>query len=164
MRADVLAEASQGAVVLLGVVGRGQVEERRERRLGVDRDGPPAREGDDQVGAQPAVVDADLLGEVAVVDESGELDGAAQVELAPLPADLRLAQRRGEGGGLAAQGVGGVAHVGHLLVELGLPRDPVVGEVAELVLEPVEAVAHDGLVGRALLEGREGGVVGGACA
>ena len=117
----------------------------------------PAGEGHHEVGAQPAVVEADLLGEVAVVDQAGELDGAAQVELAPLAAHLRLAERGGQGRGLAAQPLGGEAHVGHLLVELGLPGHPVVGEVAELVLQPVEAVADHGVVGGALLEGGDRG-------
>ena len=142
----------------------GQVEERRERRLGVDGDGAPAGEGHHEVRPQPTVVHADLLGEVAVVHQAGQLDGAAQVQLAPLAAHLRLAQRGGEGGGLAPQGLGGQPHVGDLLVQLGLPGDPVVGEVAELVLQPLEAVLHHGVVGHPLLERGDGRVVAGSAA
>src|SRR3712207_7485259 len=38
----------------------------------------------------------DLLVEVAALDHAGQLDGPAQLELAPLAAGLRLAQRRSE--------------------------------------------------------------------
>ena len=152
MLAHVLAEAGQRPVVLGRVVGAGEVEERRQRSLGVHRDRAAAGQRHHEVGTQPAVVEAHLLGEVAVVDQPGELDRAAQVELAPLPAHLRLAQRGGQGAGLAAQRVGREAYVGHLLVQLGLPRHPVVGEVAQLVLQALEPVLDDGVVGDALLE------------
>ena len=160
MRAHVLAEADQRPVVLGRVVGPGQVEERGERGLGVDGDRAPAGERHDQVGAQAPVLDADLLGEVAVVDQAGQLDGAAQVQLAPLAAHLRLAQRGGQGAASPPQDVGGVPHVGHLLVQLGLPRDPVVREVAQLVLQPLEAVLDDGVLGHPLMERGDRGVVG----
>ena len=162
--AQVLAEPAEGTVVLVGVVGAGEVEERSERGLGVDGDGASAGQRDDEVGPQPPVVEADLLGEVAVVDETGQLHGAAQVQLAPLAAHLRLAQRRGEGGRLSTQRLGRATHVGHLLVQLGLPGDPVVGQVAELVLQPLETVLHDRVVGDALLQRGECRVVGGPAA
>ena len=114
---------------------------------------PPARLHH-QVGAQPAVVAAwrcTCSVEVAAVDQAGELDDAAQVQLTPAAADLRLAQRGGQRGGLAAQHVGGVPDVVDLLLELALPGDPVLGHVAQLVVQPVEALAHDGGIGRAAL-------------
>ena len=157
--ADVLAQPGQRPLVLGGVVCAGEVEERGERSLGVDRDRAPAGEGDDEVGTQPAVVEARLLGEVAVVDQPRELDGPAQVELAPLPAHLRLAQGGRERVGLVAQHVGRVANVGDLLVELGLPGRAVVGQVAQLVLQPLEPVLDDRVVGDALLQRGDRGVV-----
>src|SRR5690349_7106772 len=52
----------------------------------------------------------------------------------------------------------------HLLVELGLPRHPVVREVAQLVLQPLEPVLDDGVVGDALLQRDHGDVVLGSAA
>ena len=164
MLADVLAEPGQRPLVLGGVVGAGEVEEGGQRSLRVDRDGAPAGERDDEVGAQPAVVEPRLLGEVAVVDQPRELDGAAQVELAPLAAHLRLAQGGRERVCLAAQHVGRVAYVGHLLVELGLPGRAVVGQVAQLVLQPLEPVLDDRVVGDALLQRGDRRVVARAAA
>ena len=123
----------------------GGVEERVERHLGVDHDRPLAGEADDEVGPQGAVgavVQVDLLEEVAAVDQAGQLDGPAQVELAPASAHLGPAQRGRQGLGLAAQAVGGQPHVEHLLVELALPGGARVVEVVELVAEPVEALHH----------------------
>ena len=63
-----------------------------------------------------------------------------------------------------AQHVGRVAYVGHLLVELGLPGRAVVGEVAQLVLQPLEPVLDDRVVGDPLLQRGDRGVVGRAAA
>ena len=46
---------------------------------------------------------------------------AAQVQLPPPAADLRAAERRGQCAGLAAQLVGAVPDLGHLLRQLCLP-------------------------------------------
>ena len=103
---------------------------------------PAAGQVDDEVGALGAVVagEVDLLGEVAAVDQPGQLDAAAQVQLAPPAAHLWLAQRRRQRAGLAAEQVGAVPHVVHLLAQLALPGDALVGEVLHLVVQPVEAL------------------------
>ena len=133
---------------LVLVVGAGRVEERVQRDLGVDDHPPPADQVDDEVGSLDPVVGAGvgLLGEVAAVHQTGQLDRPLEVHLAPAPAHLRLAQRRGQGLGLAAQGVGGHPHVQHLLAQLALPAGPLVVEVAHLVAEPVETLDQLGPV------------------
>ena len=134
----------------VGLVGRGGVEEGVERDLGVDHDAAAAGQPHHQVGTLGAVGELDLLVEVAAVDQPGQLDRPAQVELAPAAADLGPAERGGEGLRLAPQAVGGVAHVEHLLVELALPGRPRVLEALQLVTEPVEALHDLGLVDHAL--------------
>ena len=150
---DVLAQlagvAGQVGLALVVVIGARGVEERVERHLRVDHHPTPADQLDDEVGALDAVVASDrvgLLGEVAPVDQPGQLDGAAQVHLAPAAADLRLAQRRRQRLGLAPQRVGGRPHVEDLLAELPLPGGALVVEVAHLVAEPVESLDQLGPV------------------
>ena len=99
----------------------------------------------DQVGALGTVVEAHLLGEVAAVHQSGQLDGAAQVELAPASPHLGAAQRGRQLVGLAAQAVGRAAYVVDLLVQLALPGDSGMLEVAQGVVEPVEPLEHLGV-------------------
>ena len=89
--------AGQMGVAQVGVVGRRGVEEGVERHLGVDHDAAAAGQPHHQVGALGAVGEVDLLVEVAAVDQPGQLDGPAQVELAPAAAHLRPAQRGGQG-------------------------------------------------------------------
>ena len=132
------------------VVGPGGVEVGVERHLGVDHDLPVAGQVHHEVGAQRAVVEPHLLGEVAALDQPGELDRAAQVDLTPPTAHLRLAQRGGERLGLAAQRLARHPHVEHLFVELPLPARPLVVDLAQLVAQPVEALHHLGLVDHAL--------------
>ena len=140
-----------------GRVDRAGVEEGVERHLGVDDHVLAAGQAHDEVGAQPAVVagGGHLLGEVAAVDQARELDDPAQVQLSPAPAHLGLAERGRQGRGLPAQHVGGVPDVVDLLLELALPRDAVLGHVPQLVVQPVEAVAHHGGVGGAPLRLRD---------
>ena len=143
----------------------GRVEERVERHLGVDHDRLAAGQVHDEVGAQHAVGELDLLGEVAAVDQAGELDRPAQVHLAPPAADLGLAQGGGQRRGLAAQRLGGEPHVGDLLAELSLPRRAGLVEVAQLVVQAHQPLADQRLVGRlaavALLQGGDDpGVLG----
>ncbi len=145
-------------VVALGVVGgRGRVEERVERHLRVDHDVAAPGQVHDQVGALGAVVEAHLLGEVAAVHQPGQLDGAAQVQLAPAAAHLRAAQRGRQLVGLAAQAVGRAAYVVDLLVQLALPGDPGVLEVAQGVVETVEPLEHLGVPRLAAGAGPQGG-------
>ena len=150
MGAQLARVASQVAGAVGVVVGAGGVEVGVERHLGVDHDLPVARQVYHEVGAERAVVEPHLLGEVAALDQPGELDRPAQVELTPAPAHLRLAQRGGQRLGLAAQGLARHPHVEHLLVELPLPARPLVVDLAQLVAEPVEPLHHLGLVDHAL--------------
>ncbi len=115
---------------------------------------------DHEVGTQGPVGETHLLGEVAPLDQPGQLDRAAQVQLAPAAADLRLAQGRGERLGLAAQGLARHPHVEHLLVELPLPAGALVVEVLELVAEPVEPLHDLGLVDHAVADGLDVGRAG----
>ena len=76
-----------------------------QRRLGVDDHLLAAGQLDDEVGPQQAVSvgDRGLLDEVAVRRHPRQLDDASELQLAPAPARLRLAQRRDERAGLGAQ-------------------------------------------------------------
>ncbi len=93
-----------------------------------------------------------LLLEVAVLHHPGQLDGPAQVQLTPLAAHVRLAQRGGQRARLAPQQVGAVAHVVDLLPQLPLPRGALLLDVHQPLVQPVEPVAQDRLV---LTAGRE---------
>ena len=78
------------------------VEERMQRRLRVDDHLLAAGQPDDQVRTQQATVvgrDRRLLDEVAVRRHAGQLDDASELQLAPAPARVRLAQRRDERAG-----------------------------------------------------------------
>ena len=79
-----------------------RIEIRRHRRLRVDEDGAPSGQPHHQVGPQHAVFAAhrDLLGEVAMVHQAGQLDGAAQVDLAPAAPDDGRTEGVGELAGL----------------------------------------------------------------
>src|SRR5262249_49115611 len=82
----------------------------------------------DHVGSQGAVLarDMHLFLEVAVRRHARELDEPSQRDLAPLAADLRLAQRLDEIAGLALEGTVAFAHVGQVLAqaaEVALPLD-----------------------------------------
>ena len=87
-----------------------------------------------------------LLLEVAVLDHPGQLHRAAQVQLAPLPAHVRLAQRGGQRSGLAAEQVGGVPHVVDLLAQLALPGGALLLDVHQPLVQPVDARPQHGLV------------------
>ena len=130
--------AQVSAVVVLVVRGRG-VEIGVEGDLGVDDELLVAGQVHHQVGAQPPVLELDLLGEVALVDQAGQLDRAAQVHLPPAPPDLRFAQRRRQRPGLGLQPP-------DLGLELSLPAGALAVEVLHLVAEPVEPLHHLGLV------------------
>ncbi len=141
-------------VAVLVVAGGRRVEERVQGHLGVDHDVLAAGQVHDQVRSQGAAVAGrrDLLVEVAARDQTGELHRPAQVQLPPAPAHLRPAQRGRERGRLPAQRLGGVPHLLDVLAQLALPRDPVLLEVAQLVVQPVEALLDHGVVAGPRLE------------
>ena len=104
-RLDLLRMALErhAALLLAGGLERGEVGV--ERRLGVDHQVARFGHVHDQVRAQRAFL-ADhlqLLGEVAVLAQAGELHQAAQRQLAPAAAHLRAAQRRDQVARLALQ-------------------------------------------------------------
>ena len=116
-------------LALGGVVGRGGVEVGVQRHLRVDHDAATTHQAHHQVGPARTVVETHLLGEVAAVDEPGELDRAAQVQLAPAPAHLWAAQRGGKAlwalpmafvGAMIGGGLLGLAGIGLPQVELGI--------------------------------------------
>jgi hypothetical protein len=131
--------------VALGVarrLRRGEIG--RERRLRVDREAAIPGQAHDQVGASAAaaiaraaaraVREGRLEVEVAVLEHAGELDDAAQLQLAPATAGVRRAERLAEvarllleqaiGGGdeleMAGQGFVVALPLGLDLLELGV--------------------------------------------
>ena len=101
------------------VVGRLQrVEVRLDRHLRVDDDLAAAGEAHDHVGAEPLPLVARrrlLLVEVAVRDHPCDLDDAAELDLAPAPANLRRAERGHELAGLEAELLLALTELLHLL-------------------------------------------------
>ena len=77
MGAQLAGVAGQVAGAVGVVVGAGRVEVGVERHLGVDHDLPVAGQVHHQVGAERSVVEPHLLGEVAALDQAGELDRSA---------------------------------------------------------------------------------------
>ncbi len=133
---------------LVGVVSGQRVELGVERHLRIDDHGPAAGQPHHQVGSVVSVLvhQVHLLLEVAVLDHPGQLDRAPQVELAPLPPDVWLAQGGRQGAGLAPQQVGAVPHLVDLLSQLALPRGSLLLDVHQPLVEAVEPDAQDGLV------------------
>ena len=78
---------------------------RRRRDLRVHDDVLAARQPDDQVRRQADAVGRDrfLEVEVAVLEHAGRFDDAAQLQLAPLPADVGRAKRLHEPAGFHLQ-------------------------------------------------------------
>ncbi len=76
------------------VRGLERVEVRRERRLRIDHDVLAARDADDEVGPQRALLGRRrrLGDEVTVLDHPGVLDDVPQLRFAPAPAHVRRAQ------------------------------------------------------------------------
>ena len=87
------------------VAGLDRVEVGGQRHLGVDDDALVARQLDDDVRTQAAVLRRHglLLGEVAVAHHARHLAHPAQLHLAPAPARVRRPQGGHEVGGLALQ-------------------------------------------------------------
>ena len=104
-------------VVVRGVL---RVEERLERCLRVYDDLFAARQMDDQVGPLAAVIarEGRLLVEIAPLHHAGHLDHAAELHLAPAPADRRGPQR-------LRQGVRRGAESGDLFRQAGIGRDAI---------------------------------------
>ncbi len=94
----------------LGLLG---VEEGVERNLGVGDEAAALGQQEAGVGAQPAVfgVQRLLQLEVDVLGHAGDLDAAAQLQLAPLAAGLRLAQGLLQARGLGVEVADGLAHL-----------------------------------------------------
>jgi hypothetical protein len=103
----------------------GQV--RVEGRLRVDHHRAPAVQPHQHVRAYPLVVGrpGDLLEEIAMIEQPGRLDDAAQLMLAPATPDLRRAQRRDQLFRLGAELAGDRAHGPDLLAQLGVGVHPV---------------------------------------
>ena len=152
----------------LRLVGRlERVEVGDERRLRIDDDVLTARNADDEVGPQRAVVRRrrHLRHVVAVLDHAGVLDDVAELRLAPTPAHVRRAKRVREAPGafgerrdLCLQGA--VRLLAYALDRLELPIHPlervlerlhVPGEMRLGELEEASAVRVERL-GRELLD------------
>ena len=89
------------------------VEEGVERHLGVGDEAAPLRQQEAGVGPQAAVFGPQRLLqlEVDVLGHPGDLDAAAQLQLAPLAAGLRLAQRLLQAGRLGVEVADRLAHL-----------------------------------------------------
>ena len=90
----------------LGLVLRfDRVEIRGQRGLGVHDDALVAGEADHEIGPHAHIVHREgfLLDEVGVLDHPGELDDLAELDLTPVPADVRLTQRLHQAAGFALQ-------------------------------------------------------------
>jgi len=137
-----LAEQPVAFGVVVGLVG---VEERAQRHLGVDVDEAALGERHLQVGTdrRPRGGLGGLLQhEVAVLAQTGQLDHALQLQLAPGAPHLRLAQRRDQSGGLPAQVLAGESHLAHLVAQVDRHRDPFLLHLGEPVVEPLQALAY----------------------
>src|SRR5438270_6687089 len=105
----------------LDVVAVDRVEVRVDRDLRVDDDRLAARQLHDEVGAQQrpfVVARARLRLEVAVVEHPRELDNALQLQLPPLAAHVRRAQRGDEAPRLRAQLLLADRHLAQPLADL----------------------------------------------
>src|SRR5665647_256139 len=160
--ADVLGEQTQIPLALGGIGGLLRVEERVERHLGIHVHELALGEHHLHVGADHAVIRRRglLLDEVAVLDHACELYDPLELELAPRPTDLWLAQRRRQSVRLTPHLVAGQLHRTNLLSQLRGDRDPLLLYLGQPRLEPVEARLHGrhDLLGR--LEPLLGGRVG----
>ena len=116
-----------------------------EGHLGVDDDLLAVGEGDHEVGAhaRAGVVGAGgLLDEVAVLQQPGHLDHAAQLHLAPAPPDVRRPQRGDQGGGLVLQLRGGLADAAHLLAQLAVRGGAGALHAGEQPVQVVQRLVH----------------------
>ena len=115
-----------------------------EGDLRVDDDVLAADQPHDQVGPDRAVGAgrADLGLVVDVLAHAGGLDRALELQLAPPAADLRRAQRGDQLRGLGAQLLGGLPHAVEVLAQRGLGVGaPALGR-DELLLHPLQRLAH----------------------
>ncbi len=118
----------------------------RDRRLGIHHDLAAAGQLHDEVGAQLPVVALRrlLLDEVAMQHHPGHLDHAAQLDLAPAPTHVGLAQRLHEVRRLVAQLGLHLGHVGELLADLAVGLDARLLQGADLFVHLVQRGAHRG--------------------
>ncbi len=105
MVADVAGVRLHAGGLHVGIFGFERIEVGGERHFGIDHDLPSVGQVDEHVGALALTVfsiDGGLLKEIDAVDHTRHLDGAAELHLAPLAADLRGAEGLHEAaGGLA---------------------------------------------------------------
>ena len=121
--ADLAGVALQGLLADGVVGGFERVEVAVHRRFGIDDDGFPAGQADDEVGAEffAFVGGGAVLGfEIAMFLHAGEFDDAAELHFAPLAAAGRLAQGLDERGGLALEAELAFAEGADLLLEFGV--------------------------------------------
>jgi hypothetical protein len=137
--------AVQRLLADLVVGGFERVEVAVHRRFGIDDDGFPAGQPDDEVGRSrlPSSWWNAVLGfEIAVFLHAGEFDHAAELHLAPLAAAGRLAQRLDERGGLALQAELALAEGADLFLEFGVGALAEFLDLADAELELAERFGH----------------------
>jgi hypothetical protein len=131
-----------------GIVALERFEVGDEGRLRVDHDALAAGQPDTEVGADASCFGGCgvLLEKVAMLEHPGELDDTAQLDLAPVAANVRLAQRAHEVACLAGQRREPRAQRAHLLVEARTGRRTVLldlGELAVHLLERLDDRLHE---------------------
>src|SRR5664280_2202290 len=141
---DVLGEHLQAALPLRRLRCLLRVEERAERHLGIHVHELALGEHHLHVGPDHAVIGRRglLLHEVAVLDHAGQLDDPLELQLAPRPTYLRLAKRRRQGVRLTPHLVAGQLHRTNLLSQLRGDGHPLLLDLGQSRLEPVQAHLH----------------------
>ena len=127
-----------------------RVEVGRERCLGVDDDGLPARQAHDQVGAELAVRrgDGGLLLEVAVLDHPRHLDHPPELHLAPAPAHAGRPQGLHQVAGLGVQPMLRLGHRLDLLEQRRVGAGPRELDLVQRAVHPGQRVAERAAPGR----------------
>src|SRR5581483_4252028 len=140
--ADVVAQllrvAREVRALELDVVRVDGIEVRLDRDLRVDDDRLPARKLHDEIRTQQrslVVANALLRAKVAVVEHSGELDDALQLQLAPAAAHVGRAERGDEAARLAAQLLLAVRDLAQALADRGHLAGALLLELPRLELE-----------------------------
>ena len=140
-----------GSALVVGRVLAHGVEVRDERYLRVDDDLLLAGKPHDDVGSEHISVFARrraLFVEVAMLDHSGHLDDALELDLSPAPAHVGLLQGGGEIPGFDAEPILVAAKQRHAFGELsiGLVPDPL--DTLKLSIHPLERVLEGAHISR----------------
>jgi hypothetical protein len=140
MVADLARVILQLAVADPFVLGFHRVEIRRRGHLGIDDNVLSAGQANDQVGCEANAVSSRrfLDVEVAVLEHARRFDDTAQLQLAPLSADIGRSERLHEPSGLHLQRLLCALHRAQLLGERRVGADAVLLDLMECAVDPRE--------------------------